>query len=117
MPLFAPLGFNWEIVVALIASFSAREVLVSTLAIIFNTSSDAGLVETLQTATTGSGDPLFSLATILSLLAFYVLALQCFPTSLATWREAGSRKFAVLQFLYASFVAYFFAFVVYQIFS
>lgn len=93
-PLFAPLGFGWEITVGILTSFLAREVIVSTFAIIF-----------------GENNTSFDFSTSLTLLVFFIFALQCFPTLVASWKETASRKFVVGQFLYAFFVAYSFAFI------
>ncbi len=117
-PIFEPLGFDWRITVGILTSFAAREVIVSTLAIIFAGGSDSvELTTRLQQATLPNGDLLFNLGTIASLLVFFIFALQCFPTSVAAWKETGSKTFAITQLLYASAIAYLLAWVVGRILS
>ncbi len=112
-PIFAPLGFDWRITVGILTSFAAREVIVATLAIIFATNSETlELVTRLQQATLDNGKLLFTTSTTLSLLVFFIFALQCFPTSISAWKETGSKTFAIVQLLYASFVAYTLAWIV-----
>jgi ferrous iron transport protein B len=118
-PVFAPLGFDWKIDVGIITSFAAREVLVSTLSIVYGLGEDgvednAGLVETLRRQRRPDGSLVFSTATGLSLLVFFVLAMQCLPTQVVTRRETGSWKWAVFQFVYMTALAYVAALVVYQ---
>ena len=74
----------------------------------------AGLVETLRRQTRPDGTPVFSLATGLSLLVFFVLAMQCLPTQVVTKRETGSWRWAVFQFVYMTALAYVAALIVYQ---
>ncbi|MCO8121373.1 ferrous iron transporter B [Stieleria sp. TO1_6] len=118
-PIFAPLGFDWKIDVGIITSFAAREVLVSTLSIVYGLGEDGseeplGLVETLRRQTRPDGSLVFSTATGLSLLVFFVLAMQCLPTQVVTKRETGSWKWAVFQFIYMTALAYLTALIVYQ---
>lgn len=118
-PIFAPLGFDWKIDVGIITSFAAREVLVSTLSIVYGLGEEGGddsggLVETLRRQTRPDGSPVFTTATGLSLLVFFVLAMQCLPTQVVTKRETGSWKWAVFQFVYMTGLAYIVALIVYQ---
>jgi ferrous iron transport protein B len=118
-PVFRPLGFDWKINVGVISSFAAREVVVSTLAIVYGIGEDAAeetgtLVETLQRQRHPDGTPVFTTATSLSLLVFYVLAMQCLPTQAVTRRETGSWKWALFQLGYMTALAYVAALVVYQ---
>ncbi|MCS7470722.1 ferrous iron transporter B [Stieleria sp. ICT_E10.1] len=118
-PVFAPLGFDWKIDVGIITSFAAREVLVSTLSIVYGLGEDgaeepAGLVETLRRQRRPDGTLVFSTATGLSLLVFFVLAMQCLPTQVVTKRETGSWRWAVFQFIYMTALAYVAALIVYQ---
>lgn len=117
-PIFRPLGFDWKINVGVISSFAAREVVVSTLAIIYGIGEDAAeeatLVETLRRQKKPDGSPVFTTATCLSLLAFYVLAMQCLPTQAVTRRETGSWKWAFFQLGYMTLLAYAVSFLVYQ---
>ncbi|WP_145218072.1 ferrous iron transporter B [Planctomycetes bacterium TBK1r] len=118
-PIFAPLGFDWKIDVGIITSFAAREVLVSTLSIVYGLGEDAaeepaGLVETLRRQRRPDGTLVFSTATGLSLLVFFVLAMQCLPTQVVTKRETGSWRWAVFQFIYMTVLAYVAALIVFQ---
>lgn len=121
-PVFAPLGFDWRIDVGVVASFAAREVVVSTLAIVGGIGEDAAededsLVEMMRGMKRPDGSPLFTMATSLSLLVFFVLAMQCLPTQAVTKRETGSWKWAILQFGYMTVLAYTAALVTYQVVS
>ncbi|MGB0766154.1 MAG: ferrous iron transporter B [Phycisphaeraceae bacterium] len=121
-PIFAPLGFDWRIDIAVVASFAAREAAVSTLAITAGIgeegAEDEGLLrDTLGAMTRPDGSPLFDLPTVLSLLVFFVLAMQCLPTQAVTKRETGSWKWAILQFGYMTAMAYLAAMVTYQVAS
>ncbi|MGE4000763.1 MAG: ferrous iron transporter B [Planctomycetaceae bacterium] len=118
-PIFEPLGFDWRINVGVISSFAAREVVVSTLAIMYGMGEDAAeerstLVETLRRQTRPDGTPVFTTATCLSLLTFFVLAMQCLPTQAVTRRETGSWKWAFFQLGYMTLLAYGVSFLVYQ---
>ncbi len=108
-PVFEPLGFDWRINVGVISSFAAREVIVSTLAIVYGAGEDSEgtvLIEKLRDQNRADGSPVFDTATCLSLLVFYVLAMQCLPTQVVTRRETGSWKWAVFQFGYMTVLAY-----------
>jgi ferrous iron transport protein B len=117
-PVVAPLGFDWQIGIGVVSSFAAREVIVSTLSIVYGLGADAtdenptGLYDTLRRATRQDGSPVFTTATCVSLLVFYVLAMQCLPTLPVTARESGHWGWAVLQFTYMTALAWTFGFVV-----
>ncbi len=119
-PVFAPLGFDWRIDIGVVASFAAREVVVSTLAIVGGIGEDAAedeasLVAMMRGMQRPDGSPLFDLATALSLLVFFVLAMQCLPTQAVTRRETGSWKWAILQFAYMTALAYTASLITYQV--
>lgn len=121
-PIFAPLGFDWRIDIGVVASFAAREVVVSTLAITAGIGEDGAEDEGLLASTLGSmtrpdGSKLFDIPTLLSLLVFFVLAMQCLPTQAVTKRETGSWKWAILQFGYMTVLAYVAALITYQVAS
>lgn len=121
-PVFAPLGFDWRIDIGVVASFAAREVVVSTLAITAGIgeegAEDQGLLaSTLGSMTRPDGSKLFDVPTLLSLLVFFVLAMQCLPTQAVAARETGSWKWAALQFGYMTVLAYTAALVTYQVAS
>lgn len=118
-PVIEPLGFDWRIGVGIVASFAAREVVVSALSVIFGVG-DAGaeqgsvLLDRLKEAVLPDGSPLFTTATAFSLLVFYVLAMQCLPTQVITRRETGSWKWALFQLGYMTLLAYFAALITFQ---
>ena len=116
-PAFAPLGFDEKISVGVLASFAAREVIVSTLGMVTGAGEEAEvdkLTETLRQEKRPDGTPLFDTATCLSLLVFFVLAMQCLPTQAITRRESGSWRWAAFQLAYMTALAYTAAFVAYQ---
>ena len=121
-PIFAPLGFDWKINVGVVSSFAAREVLVSTLSIVYglgeeDAGDEAGLVETLRRQKRADGSPVFTTAVCFSVLVFYVLAMQCLPTQAITKRETGSWKWAIFQLVYMTAMAYTCALIVFQTLS
>jgi ferrous iron transport protein B len=120
-PVLRPLGFDWQIGVGVVSSFAAREVIVSTLAIVYGVGDENGspdtLSATLRRATRSDGTPVFTPATCWSLLVFYVLAMQCLPTQVITRRETNSRKWPAFQFVYMTALAYVSAMIVYQTLS
>ena len=114
-PVFAPLGYDWQLSAGLLTSFLAREVFVSTMAVLAGVGDDeTGVISGVRSMRREDGRPVFTLATAASALVFFVLAMQCLPTLAVTRREAGGIKWAALQLGYMSGVAYLTAFVVYQ---
>lgn len=107
-PVFAPLGFDWKITVSVLTAFAAREVVPSTLSILYGLDDDApdNIGERLRAS--------IPMATGLSMLVFFTLALQCPPTLIITWKETRSWKWAALQFGMISALAYTAALIVYQ---
>lgn len=110
-PLFAPLGYDWQLTVGVLTSFVAREVFVSTMSVLLTGEEDAdpedrGVLDRIAAAQREDGSPLFTTATAASLLIFYVFAMQCLPTLALTRREAGHWKWAALQLGYMTAVAY-----------
>lgn len=121
-PVFAPLGFDWKINVAVVSSFAAREVLVSTLSIVYGMgeagADDAeGLTGLMRQQTHADGSPVFTTAMCISLLVFYVLAMQCLPTQAVTRRETGTWNWAIFQFVYMSALAYGSAWIAFRVCS
>lgn len=120
-PAIRPLGYDWKIGIALITSFAAREVFVGTMSTIYSIGSaedDRMLRQKMKAATFDESDlPVYTLATALSLLVFYALAMQCMSTLAVVRRETGSWKWAILQFTYMSTLAYLLAWLVYNLFS
>ena len=121
-PVFAPLGFDDKISVGVFSSFAAREVIVATLGVLYGVGdevdeSDPGFLSAIRNATHNDGTPVFTIATCLSLLVFYVLAMQCLPTQAVTKRETGGWKWPAFQLGYMTVLAYTAALVTYQIAS
>jgi ferrous iron transport protein B len=117
-PVFDPLGFDWRLSVGVINSFAAREVMVSTLAILYGSADDeAGLLASLDKAQRADGTPVFTLPTCFSLLVFYIYAMQCLPTLAVVKRELKTWKWPIFQFVYMSLLAYVAALITYQITS
>ena len=118
-PAIKPLGFNWEIGIGLVASFAAREVIVSTLAIIHNVGSDEGvstdLIQTLQKEKDPeTGLPKYTPLIAVSLMVFYVLAMQCLSTVAVVQRETGTWTWPLFMILYMTSLAWAGSFIVYQ---
>jgi ferrous iron transport protein B len=119
-PVFAPLGYNDQLTVGVLASFAAREVFVSTMAVqVAGTDDieDETVLKSIETATRDDGSPLFNSQTAWSLLVFYVFASLCLPTTVVTAKESGAWRWAMLQLGWMSFVAYAGALIAYQIVS
>jgi ferrous iron transport protein B len=118
-PAIEPLGFDWKIGIALITSFAAREVFVGTMATIYSIGSDSdefAVRDKLREAKNPkTGKPVYNWVTSLSLLIFYVFAMQCMSTLAVTKRETKSWKWAAVQFIFMTAMAYFGSLFVYQI--
>ena len=112
--LFAPIGFNWQIVAALIPSMAAREVAVSALGTIYALS---GSEEALNSGLASVIQHSWSLATGLSLITWYVFAPQCISTLAVVRRETNSYRWPVVMFVYQFALAYGMAFLVYRLVS
>lgn len=117
-PVIQPLGFDWKIGIGLIGSFAAREVFVSTMSIVYNVedSEDVTLPlrETLLKETWPDGTPVFTPLVCVSLMAFYVLALQCISTIAVVRRETNSWRWPMFQLAYMTGTAYLVSLIVYQ---
>ncbi len=118
-PVIAPLGFDWKIGVALIASFAAREVLVSTLSIIYNVGKDATeesetLISAIRSETRDDGTPVWTPLTALTLMVFFVLAMQCMSTVAVVRRETNTWRWPMFMVVYMTGLAYFAALITYQ---
>ena len=117
-PVFRPLGFDWKTSVGVLTSFAAREVVVSTLSVLYGLGDepedDSSLREKLMTAKRDDGSLVFNSATCVSLLVFFVLAMQCLPTQAVTRRETGTWKWAIFQLVYMTLLAYCAAFLAYR---
>jgi ferrous iron transport protein B len=120
-PAIRPLGYDWKIGIALITSFAAREVFVGTMATLYSVGEDADennstLREKMAAAVRADGSKVYNLATGLSLLIFYVLAMQCMSTLAVVKRETRSWKWPAIQLVYMTGLAYLMSWVVYRIF-
>ena len=120
-PAIRPLGYDWKIGIALITSFAAREVFVGTMATLYSVGEDADennntLREKMAAAVRADGSKVYNLATGLSLLIFYVLAMQCMSTLAVVKRETRSWKWPAIQLFYMTGLAYLMSWVVYRIF-
>jgi ferrous iron transport protein B len=116
-PAIRPLGYDWKIGIAIIASLSAREVFVGTISTIYTIGSEEEMkiVDRLkQEKNPRTGLPIFSLATSVSLLLFYAFSLQCLSTVAVTYKETQSYRWTIIQFVYMTALAYFSAMLAYQ---
>jgi ferrous iron transport protein B len=116
-PVFAPLGYDWQLTVGVLTSFLAREVFVSTMTVLVvdtTNADEAGVIARIRAARRDNGELIFTPATATSVLVFFVLAMQCLPTLAVTRRETGQLKWAGLQLAYMSGVAYTCACLTYQ---
>nr|BFD32807.1 ferrous iron transport protein B [Pigmentibacter ruber] len=111
-PLFAPIGFNWQIVIALIPGMAAREVAVATLGTVYAISGNEEALQQGLAATIGSS---WGLPTALAFLTWYIFAPQCASTLAVTKRETNSWKWPIIMFTYLFALAYFASFVVYHV--
>jgi ferrous iron transport protein B len=110
-PAIQPLGFDWKIGISIITSFAAREVFVGSMATIYSVGDDfednTRLLEKMKRDINSStGKPTFTLATGMSLMVFYVFAMQCLATFAVVQRETASWKWPVIQMLYMAALAY-----------
>lgn len=118
-PVISPLGFDWKTGVALIASFAAREVLVSTLSIIYNVGKDENeesesLISAVRDAKREDGKPTWTPLTGLTLMVFFVLAMQCMSTLAVVRRETNSWRWPLFMMAYMTALAYIAALITYQ---
>ena len=120
-PLVKPLGFDGRTGTAVLTSFSAREVFNASMAILFRVrdggdkvSTRGKLREQIAAATWPDGRPLFTPLSLLSLLVFYIYALQCLPTVAVVARESGSWRWALGQFSFMTAFAWCASLLIYQ---
>jgi ferrous iron transport protein B len=119
-PAVRPLGWDWRIGMAAIASFPAREVVVAALGTIYSVGADVdesspGLQAALRQAQWPDGRPVFTIPTALSLMVFFALCCQCAATLVVIRRELNSWTWPVLTFIYMTTLAYLASLAVYQI--
>jgi ferrous iron transport protein B len=120
-PVIAPLGFDWKIGIGIVASFAAREVFVSTMSTVYNVGefddSEEGmqtLEQTLRDQQRPDGQPVFTTLVAVTLMVFYVFAMQCVSTMAIVRRETNSWKWTFFQWLYMGALAWVLAFITYQ---
>ncbi|MBA2500439.1 MAG: ferrous iron transport protein B [Chitinophagaceae bacterium] len=118
-PAILPLGYDWKIGIALITSFAAREVFVGTMATLYSVGeSDEEVIllsDKMRQAKKDDGTPMFSLATGVSLMLFYLFAMQCMSTLAIVYRETGTWKWPIIQFVYMTGLAYLMSLLAYQL--
>ena len=115
-PIFAPIGFTWEICIALIPAMAAREVVIAALGVIYAMSGDEDTV-TQSLLSQISGPDGWGLATGLSLLVWFIFAPHCLATLATIRRETGSWKQPIIMATYLFALAYIFSFITYQVAS
>ncbi|MES3038017.1 MAG: nucleoside recognition domain-containing protein, partial [Bdellovibrionota bacterium] len=119
-PVFAPMGVDWRVGIGLISAFAAREVFVSSMAITFAATDDdedtqqQGLLAKMAEATKSNGEKIFTVGSVLGLLVFFMIALQCMSTVGMAMKESGSTKFAIAQLVLFNVIAYLLAVGIYQ---
>ncbi len=118
-PVIAPLGYDWKIGIALISSFAAREVFVGTLATIYNVESDGQetIKNRMAAEVRSDGNPLFNIASGISLMLFYAFAMQCMSTLAIVKKETNTWRWPMVQLFGMTILAYGIAFSVYQLLS
>ncbi|MDW7690912.1 ferrous iron transport protein B [Flammeovirgaceae bacterium SG7u.111] len=119
-PAIRPLGFDWKVGIALVTSFAAREVFVGTMATIYSVGSDEEekpILDKMRSEVRPDGSKVYTRASALSLLVFYVFAMQCMSTLAIVKRETKSWKWPTIQLVYMTALAYFSSLIVFQLFS
>ena len=121
-PAISPLGYDWKIGIALVTSFAAREVFVGTMATLYSVGetdedNDATLREKMAAAKNAKGEKVYQIASGISLMIFYLLAMQCMSTLAVVKRETKSWKWPLIQLLYMSGLAYLFSFIAFRLLS
>jgi ferrous iron transport protein B len=117
-PAIQPLGYDWKIGIALITSFAAREVFVGTMATLYSVGdkkNNLKLKEKMKAAVRTDGKPVFNLASGVSLMIFYLFAMQCMSTLAVVRRETRSWKWPIIQFIYMTGLAYIMSLIAYQL--
>jgi len=117
-PAIRPLGFDWKIGISLLTSFAAREVFVGTMSTIYSVGQDADLGTVQQKLANEkdlNGQPFFTPVRALSLLVFYVFAMQCMSTLAVTYRETKSWRWPLGQLVYMTGLAYAASLLVWQV--
>ena len=110
-PAIRPLGFDWKIGIGLVTSFAAREVFVSTMSVVYNAGDGDGegtasLAEAMKSERRGDGSPVYTPLTGLTLMVFYVFAMQCVSTVAVVRRETNSWRWPLFQAVYMTSLAW-----------
>jgi ferrous iron transport protein B len=120
-PVLEPLGFDWKIGIGIISSFAAREVFVSTMSIVYNvgesedeTQGNETLAAAMKEQKRDDGSPIYTTLQGITLMVFYVLALQCVSTIAVVRRETNTWKWPVFQWVYMGALAWLLGFITYQ---
>lgn len=120
-PVIQPLGYDWKIGISLLTSFAAREVFVGSMATIYSVHQEdddtRGLIEKMRSEKRADGTPVYTLASGLSLMVFYVYAMQCMATLAIVKRETKSWKWPLIQIAYMGALAYLASLIVFNLFS
>jgi ferrous iron transport protein B len=120
-PAIEPLGYDWKIGISLITSFAAREVFVGSMATIYSVGDDGEenmpLVQKMKNEKRSDGTPVFTIASGMSLMIFYVFAMQCMATLAVVKRETNSWKWPLIQMGYMGGLAYVGAWITFLILS
>lgn len=116
-PVIRPLGYDWKIGIALITSFAAREVFVGTMATLYSVDENntTTLQEKMENARRPDGSKVYTLPTAMSLIIFYVLAMQCMSTLAVVKRETKSWKWPMIQLAYMTVLAYVCSFITFEL--
>ncbi len=120
-PVIKPLGYDWKMGIAIITSFAAREVFVGSMATIYSVGQDfednSRLLDRMRKDFNEDlGKPTYNIASGLSLMVFYVFAMQCLATFAVVQRETTSWKWPIIQVIYMGVLAYLSALVTYHLF-
>ncbi len=119
-PVIAPLGFDWKMGIGIVASFAAREVFVSTMSTVYNVgeadtqNGTKALAETMRAQRRTDGSPIYTPLTAVTLMVFYVFAMQCVSTVAVVRRETNSWKWPLFQWFYMGVLAWGLAFLTYH---
>lgn len=120
-PVIAPLGFDWKMGIGIVGSFAAREVFVSTMSVVYNVGDAQGskaattsLGKALREQRHPDGSPVYTPLVAVTLMVFYVFALQCVSTVAVVRRETNSWKWPLFQWAYMGALAWVLAFITYQ---
>ncbi|MEO8444264.1 MAG: ferrous iron transport protein B [Gammaproteobacteria bacterium] len=119
-PVFAPLGWDWKVSAAVIASFPAREVIIAVLGTIYSVAdqgdhAEGALRERLKTATRADGTLVYTIPMVVGLLIFYVFCLQCAATIAVIRRETNSLRWPAFAWVYMTGLGYLGALLAFQL--